>query len=275
MKDSRLLIYSEASRKPFNASFIKEITGGTKFRYGERSFQIKARLLIDSNYLLQSEVKTDNAFDERYAMIPVGPSIPSKERDTSLEEKLLEARDDIFTWLVYHFEVKSLSIPSPALYYKNLMKFALDPVKVFYKSYFIGVKKSDAIIYASGKTPAFDEDEVWLAYINDFRTCYDNMLKNCPYFNYSESYVEELLNFSQKNLMSKLASLHTNISYVRSGNRKRYRFYEIYRRTGFDKETLYSAYQNEITYDQSIKKIRRDVEVYKKILEKAVVKISV
>lgn len=146
MKDSRLLIYSEASRKPFNASFIKEITGGTKFRYGERSFQIKARLLIDSNYLLQSEAKTDNAFDERYAMIPVGPSIPSKERDTSLEEKLLEARDDIFTWLVYHFEVKSLSIPSPALYYKNLMKFALDPVKVFYKSYFIGVKKSDAII---------------------------------------------------------------------------------------------------------------------------------
>lgn len=101
------------------------------------------------------------------------------------------------------------------------------------------------------------------------------MLKNCPYFNYSESYVEELLNFSQKNLMSKLASLHTNISYVRSGNRKRYRFYEIYRRTGFDKETLYSAYQNEITYDQSIKKIRRDVEVYKKILEKALVKISV
>ena len=257
LKDARLLIYSEASRKPFNASFIKEITGGTQFNYGEHKFKITARLMIDSNYMLRSEAKTDNAFFERYVMIPVGPSVPREERDLTLEDKLFEARNDIFTWLIYNYNCKSITIPASSDFYKKLMQFSLSPVQVFYQSCFIGYEDLRMGAYLH-LTRARKEEDIWTFYINYFHTNYARMLKECPFINYSEEYANELLNIDQKKFIAELAKLHKNVSTASSGNTVKLRFDEIYfiSESDIKSMSLIKAFYNNIKYSEFFKSFR-------------------
>lgn len=265
LKDSRLLIYSEASRRPFNASFIKEITGGTQFKYGEQTYKIKARILIDSNYMLQSEAKTDNAFDERYALIPIGPSIPRGERDISLEEKLFAARNDIFSWLITHYECKSITIPECSDFYKKIMKFSLSPTRVFYNSCFVGFYgyNNEWIGATTGMTTLLKEEDIWIYYINNFKQVYSRMLRNCPFFNYSEDYVDELFNTTQKELINQLAMLHKNVSKACSGNTMKLRFNELDFISDSELETmsLPIAYLRIIKYSEIFKNFRKNITV--------------
>lgn len=257
LKDARLLIYSEASRKPFNASFIKEITGGTQFNYGEHKFKINARLLIDSNYMLRSEAKTDNAFYERYVMIPVGPSVPREERDLTLEDKLFEARNDIFSWLVFNYNCKSITIPEKSDFYKKLMQFSLSPVQVFYQSCFVGYDNLRLGAYLK-LTYARKEEDIWTFYINYFHKNYARMLKTCPFFNYSEEYANELLNIHKSDFISELAKLHKNVSTANSGNTVKFRFDEIYFNTEADIESmsLIQAFYRNVKYSETFKSFR-------------------
>ena len=265
LKDSRLLIYSEASRRPFNASFIKEITGGTQFKYGEQTYKIKARLLIDSNYMLQSEAKTDNAFDERYALIPVGPSIPREERDASLDEKLFAARNDIFSWMISQYVCKEITIPECSDFYKKIMKFSLSPARVFYNSCFIGFYGyvNEYIGATTGMTTLLKEEDIWIYYINNFKQVYSRMLRNCPFFNYSEDYVDELFNTTQKELINQLAMLHKNVSKACSGNTMKLRFNELDFISDSELETmsLPIAYLRIIKYSEIFKNFRKNITV--------------
>lgn len=265
LKDSRLLIYSEASRRPFNASFIKEITGGTQFKYGEQTYKIKARLLIDSNYMLQSEAKTDNAFDERYALIPVGPSIPREERDVSLDEKLFAARNDIFSWMIANYDCKAITIPECSDFYKKIMKFSLSPARVFYNSCFIGFYGYVNVYIGTttGMTTLLKEEDIWIYYINNFKQVYSRMLRNCPFFNYSEDYVDELFNTTQKELINQLAMLHKNVSKACSGNTMKLRFNELDFISDSELETmsLPIAYFRIIKYSEIFKNFRKNITV--------------
>lgn len=265
LKDSRLLIYSEASRRPFNASFIKEITGGTQFKYGEQTYKIKARLLIDSNYMLQSEAKTDNAFDERYALIPVGPSIPREERDVSLDEKLFAARNDIFSWIITNYDCKAITIPECSDFYKKIMKFSLSPTRVFYNSCFVGFYGgiNEWIGATTGMTTVLKEEDIWIYYINNFQQVYSRMLRNCPFFNYSEDYVHELFNTTQKELINQLSMLHKNVSKACSGNTMKLRFNELDFISDSELETmsLTKAYLRIIKYSEIFKNFRKNINL--------------
>ena len=89
------------------------------------------------------------------------------------------------------------------------------------------------------------------------------MVRDCPFFNYSEDYVDELFNTTQKELINQLAMLHKNVSKACSGNTMKLRFNELDFISDSELETmsLPIAYFRIIKYSEIFKNFRKNITV--------------
>ena len=73
----KLLVYAEQSGKPINSSLIKKITGLSQLQpVNGKSFNLNAKILIDTNHPITSDTKNDKAFEARIVYIPFVNHVP-------------------------------------------------------------------------------------------------------------------------------------------------------------------------------------------------------
>lgn len=182
-RNARLLTYSEPTSNPINATLIKEITGKTKFKFNDTGYYIKGRLLIDSNYPLTCTDKSDNAFYERYVMVPFGPTIPMEERNKALLKELTSYKNDIFSYIIMKLSDICLSESILPCREKDHLLLLSNPVKFFYEE------------KCCKSTPSFSISMLQLFnhYRKDFIQWYSNHISNIDYIN---DHSEMILNAS-------------------------------------------------------------------------------
>ena len=105
LKGIRLVTTTEVEQgKALSESLIKQITGGdeitARFLYGEYfSFQPTFKIFMATNH--KPKIRgADNGIWRRIKMIPFTVTIPEKQRDKTLTEKLIAENSGILNWLI-------------------------------------------------------------------------------------------------------------------------------------------------------------------------------
>jgi len=199
-RNARLLTYSEPTSNPINATLIKEITGKTKFKFNDTGYYIRGRLLIDSNYPLACTDKSDNAFYERYVLVPFGPTLPINERNKDLLKELTLYKNDIFSYIIMKLSDKCLSeinLPSEE---KNHLRLLSNPIKFFYET-----KCCKAIVNYSMST-----SQLFNHYRKDFIQWYSNHVSNIDYLNDHYQMTLNASNITRKVFEQAIIHLHTD-----------------------------------------------------------------
>jgi phage/plasmid-associated DNA primase len=205
----RLMIYSEPDNKPIKASLLKRITGNSTIDAKGNVFTMKAKIIIDSNYLLRTKNGNDDAFNERRVIIPFGNYIPEEKRDLKLNVQLGKYKNDVFSEMVDRLHVYAntkVSKPVVSREIEEKEKCLLDPIRAFYEDC---CQKTNA-------TTSADATELYQFYNRYFHPHFNEMLKIDGVSLFEDDAIKESLKMSQTHFNSEITFIHKDV--VRPGN---------------------------------------------------------
>lgn len=100
-RNAKLVNVSEPNNGTKDVSLLKRATGHDPLIFYHTSFTFKASILIDSNHLIDAKEDDTGGFDERYAILPCGPSVQNPDSD--LINKLKARKDSFFMNLLERY----------------------------------------------------------------------------------------------------------------------------------------------------------------------------
>jgi hypothetical protein len=131
----KLLVYAEQSGKPISSELIKKIVGHSSLEpVNSIPFFLNAKILIDTNHPVFSDVKNDKPFEERIVLIPFINHVP-KDAGQNYIYKLLDEKDSVFSMLVDRISNYIGTDPCKPLISKVILakhRYFRNPVELFY-----------------------------------------------------------------------------------------------------------------------------------------------
>lgn len=197
-RNARLLVYSEPTSNSINSTLIKEITGKTKFKFNNIGYYIRGRLIIDSNYPLTSSDNNDDAFYERYVMIPFGPSISKEERNYTLGQELISHKNDIFSFILQQMSNIAFAETSLPHEEKEHLRLLSNPIQYFYQEN----------CYRTIPGYNITMSQLYNHYLNIFIQRYSDYISNKNYIHDHFGMTQKALNITRKDFEKTITYLH-------------------------------------------------------------------